>query len=392
MSVYFWLLGYCEIRVISADVTAFFDLCRAEEFAPKDIKRDEKTGDLTCRMTRLCARRALLLAGEHHISLTLVRRGGMPELFLRFVRRPALVLGTLAALLVLIMGHLVLWDIEITGNERLGESEIEAVLAEAGLRRGMLLPRLDEDRISLAVRQGDARISYVSVNVTGTVAGVQIREAEELPPPLSSTPANLVAKRDGIILMPLVFEGECLVSAGDAVRTGQILASGVMDTENNGIRLTRAAGQVLARTEEVFRVEIPFEYMEKAYTGRVFRETDLLFFSHSGKLFKTTGKMTGTCDIIKKERWISAGARTLPVGLALAEYREYTLVTARRSAKEALSLADDTLAAVLAESCVSRTLLGKTVETVMSETGVVLICTAVFEEDIAAVSEFSVLR
>ncbi len=392
MSAYLWLLGYCEMLVEASCVTAFFELCRAEGFTPKDMKRDEKTGDLTCRMTRYCAARVLPLARARHISLTVLHRGGLPALFLRFVRRPALVLGTLAALLVLIMGNLVLWDIEITGNEKLEKSEIEAALAEAGLRRGMLLPRLDEDQISLAVRQGDTRISYVSVNVTGTVASVQIREAEQVPPPPSSMPANLVAKRDGVVLMPLIFEGECLVSAGDAVRAGQILASGVLDTENNGIRFTRAAGQVMARTEEVFTVEVPFEYMEKAYTGRVFREVDFLFFSCRGKLFKTTGKMTGSCDIIESEGWLNAGARTLPVGLALAEYREYTLVTARRSATEALSLAQDTLAARLLENSTSRTLLEKTVETVVSETGVVLICTAVFEEDIATVSEFSVAR
>ena len=392
MSAYLWLLGYCAILVDAADITAFFELCRTEGSTPKDMKRDEKTGDLTCLMTRFSAARLLVEAKARDISLTLLRCGGMPELFFRFVRRPALVFGTVAALLVMVIGHLVLWDIEITGNEDLEKEEIEAVLAEAGLKRGIFLPRLDADGIALAVRQGDPRVSYVSVNVTGTVATVQIREAEQVPPPSSSTPANLVAKRDGIVLMPLVFEGECLVSAGDAVRAGQILASGVMDTDNNGIRFTRAAGQILARTEEVFRIEIPFEYTKKAYTGRVFRQADLLFFSLSGKLFKTTGKMTGSCDIIESERWINAGARTLPVGLALAEYREYTLVTARRSATEALSLARDTLAAKLAGNSISRTLLGKTVETVVSETGIVLICTAVFEEDIAAVSEFSVSR
>lgn len=392
MSGFLWLIGYAELLVQGTQATAFFELCRVMGITPKDMKRDEKTGDIFCRMPRFSAKRVIALAGERGLSLTVVRSRGLPPLLARFVRRPALFGGTLAALLLLVMGHLVLWDIEITGNERLGVAEIEAVLSEAGLSRGMLLPRLSEDEIALSVRQRDARISYVSINITGTVATVQIREAEQTPPPPSKAPANLVARCDGIVRMPLVFEGECLVTAGEAVRAGQILASGVMDSEKGGIRITRAAGQVLACTEEVFTVKIPFEYTEKSYTGRVFRELEVLFFSSRGKVFKTTGNVRGSCDIIKDEKTYRAGAHTLPVGFARTEYREYEWVTARRSAQEALSLAGDELAAVLSRESASRTLLSKTVETVVGEDGVTLICTATFEEDIATVSEFSVSR
>lgn len=390
MSGFLWLLGYAELLVPNQDLTAFFELCRAGGITPKDMKRDEKTGELFCRIPGFLAKRIALQATEQGLFLRVARHGGLPSLLVRFLHRPALFLGTLAALFLLIMGHLVLWDIEITGNEQLQTNEVEALLSEAGLARGMLLSRLNGDEIALAVRQRDARISYVSVNLTGTVATVQIREAEQTPAPTQKTPANLVAKRDGIVTIPLVFEGECLVRAGEAVRAGQILASGVMDTDNNGIRLTRAAGQVLARTEEVFVIEIPLEYMEKSYTGRVFREIDLLFFSSRGKVFKSTGNIPSSCDIIKDEKKFHAGAHTLPVGVVQTEWREYEWVSARRSGEEALSLARDELAAVLSRESVSRTLLTRTVETVVGEDGVKLICTAIFEEDIAAVSEFSV--
>lgn len=392
MSGFLWLLGYAEILVPSEDITAFFELCRAGGITPKDMKRDEKTGELFCRMPVFLAKRIALQATEQGFFLRVVRHGGLPKIFARFLHRPALFLGTLAALFLLIMGHLVLWDIEITGNERLQTEEVEALLSEAGLSRGMLLPRLNGDEIALFVRGRDTRISYISVNLTGTVATVQIREAEQTPAPTQKAPANLVAKRDGIVTIPLVFEGECLVRAGEAVRAGQILASGVMDTDNNGIRFTRAAGQVLARTEEVFVVEIPLEYTEKSYTGRVFREFELLFFSSRGKVFKSTGNIPTSCDIIKDEKRYYAGAHTLPVGVVQTEYREYEWVSSRRSGEEALALAKDELAAVLSRESVSRTLLTRTVETVVGEDGVKLICTATFEEDIAAVSEFSVAR
>ncbi len=389
MRLYFLLLGYADISVPQAELSAFFELCRAAGLTPKNTKRDQKSGDMICRFTRFLATRVLRLAEEQGLSLSLLRQGGMPTVLLRLVRRPALACGVLAALVLLVAAQLVLWDIEITGNETLTDEEVEDSLAAAGLVRGAFLPHLDGDAIALAVRQSDARIAYASVNLSGTVATVQIKESEPEPAPAQHTPANLVARRDGVVVMPLIFEGECLVAAGEAVRAGQLLASGVIDTENNGIRITRAAGQVLARTEEIFTVEVPFDYMEKSYTGRVFYELDLNFFAAHGKVFKTTGNMPATCDIIEDEQKFYAGAHVLPIGFTRTVFREYTWVTAHRTATEALSLANAELAARLSESGTARTLLSKTVETVVSESGIVLVCTAVFEEDIAAVSEFS---
>lgn len=389
MRLYDLLLGYVDAVVPQAEQAAFFELCRTEGLTPKSTKREQKSGNIVCRLHPFGARRLTLAAQGKNVSFSCRSQGGLPFVLLGLLRRPFLVLGVALAIALLVAGHLVLWDIEITGNETLTEEEVKTVLHEAGLSRGAFLPQLDGDEISLRVRQSDKRFAYVSVNLRGTVAAVQIVEAAPEPQPPARTPANLVARRDGVVTLPLIFEGECLVAAGEAVRAGQILASGVIDTESGGIRITRAAGQVLARTEEVFVVKIPFEYMEKSYTGRVFHEFDLLFFSARGKVFKTTGNLPATCDIIKKEQKYFAGAHALPFGTVHTVFREYTWVTSRRTAAVALELADDALSLQLADACTARTLLSKAVETVVGADGVTLICTAVFEEDIAAVSEFS---
>ena len=392
MRLYDLLFGYVDVSVPQAEQAAFFELCRAEGITPKRTKREEKSGNIRCRFHPLAARRLGFAAKERGLSFFCRGKGGLPFLLRGLLRRPVLLLGVVLAIALLVVGHLVVWEIEITGNETLTEAEVEAVLLEAGLARGAFLPRLDGDEIALRVRQSDRRFAYVSVNFRGTVATVQIVEAAPDPQPPARTPANLVARRDGVVTLPLIFEGECLVSAGEAVRAGQILASGVIDTESHGIRITRAAGQVLARTEEIFVVNMPFEYQEKSYTGRVFHEFELLFFSLGGKVFKTTGNLPATCDIIKNEQKYFAGAHALPIASVHTAFREYTWVTSRRTATVALELAGGALSAQLADACTARTLLSKTVETVVDANGVTLICTAVFEEDIAAVSEFSITK
>ena len=390
MSVYFFFIGYALLHIPASSATDFFEICRMLGVTPKGIKRIGKGEDLSCGLSGYSAARVLSLAGERGVGVSVIKHGGLPTLWRRFIRRPGIAVGTVLALSIFVLAQLFVWEVEITGCETVAKQEIEEELAEIGLMRGAFLPHLDGDRLTLDLRQKDTRIGYATVNFVGTVAFVQIKETEPLPEPVPHTPANLVAKKDGVILLPMIFEGECQVEIGERVRAGQVLASGIIESEQGGFRLTRAAGQVMARTEEKITVSVPLSYEEKVYTGRVFREIELQFFGLCGKVFKNTGNTDKSCDIIVNEKEFYAGARTLPFGVSSVEYHEYEWQSARRTATEALAHAKQELSASLAKEGETRTLLATTVETVWSDEGVTLLCTAVFEEDIGSVLEFAV--
>lgn len=390
MRWFFFLTGTVILRVRETSQTEFFELCRTLELTPKALKRVKKTGDITCRFTRSAARELLARAKECALDVEPLENRGLPALWHRFIRRPGLVIGTVLAVALLILSRLFLWEVSLVGCEEPLKEEILAELDGIGLGLGTFLPHVDTDEVELALRRADARVGYVSVNLVGTVAFVQVRQAEQKGDQAPLGPANLVAKKDGLVVLPMIFEGERLVEVGEYVRQGQLLASGIIDSENGASRITRAAGQVMARTEETVAVSVPLVYQEKAYTGQIFCEFEVQFFGLCGKLFKNTGKMTSPCDIIVNNRTFCAGARTLPVGTTLTRYHAYTYREARRTATEALQLARAELAARLALEGQTRHLLSTTVETVVDAHGVTLICRAVFEEDIGLVSEFSV--
>jgi similar to stage IV sporulation protein len=289
-----------------------------------------------------------------------------------------------------VAAHLFVWDVEVEGNETVGAEEIRAELAAAGLSRGTFLPNLDREAVAIALRRGDARIAFAVVNLRGTVAHVQIREASRVPQETAPLPANLVAKCDGVITLPLIFEGECLVSEGEVVRAGQILAGGVIDSEKHGYRITRAAGQIMARTTNVLTVRAPLTFEETVDGGVCGREISLFFFGFEQKVFKNSGNGVGNCDIIEsiyRPRVSKDG--DLPFGIRHVEYRERVTVTKTRTAREAIDAAERELAALLADSGELGTVLEKHVETVADAEGVTLICTVVSERDIASVVEFS---
>ncbi|MBQ3483125.1 MAG: sporulation protein YqfD [Clostridia bacterium] len=390
MKGYLFLLGFTAFSVAESEAGALFELLRREGFSPKGIERCEKNGEIRFFCTWFSARRLKALAAREGIALCVRRQGGAPHLLARLCARPGLVCGIVLALLLVIASRFFVWDIEIYGNERLSREEIEESLALAGLTRGTFLPTLDRDSVVGAVRHGDARIAYMAIRRHGTVVSVQIREAEPTPAERVNAPANLVAKCDGVIVLPLIYEGECLVQEGQVVRAGEILAGGLLDTDNNGYRITRAAGQVIARTVHTYTVTVPFTYEEKVYTGQKGYELSLFFFNSAGKILKTTGNIGVECDIIENKNWLTVGKdRNLPFGWALSTHLAFEWRTATRTATEAHALAKAELEAQLAADSAGRTLLSRTVETQLDADGITLLCTVVCEEDIASVVEIA---
>lgn len=218
-----------------------------------------------------------------------------------------------------------------------------------------------------------------------------MRESQTTPPDTAPAPAHLVAAKDGVITLPLVFEGQCLVREGEIVRAGQILASGLIGSENNGTRVTRAAGQVLAKTEREITVNVPYRYEIRTPLPRAGREVTLIFFGKCQKLLKTTGNVTDNCDIIiNNNLWILPGGRALPVGWMDTRSVYYTNTAAQRTPGEALELARSELAAALAGLAADGTVLATTTEVTVSEEGITLHCTVTMEENIAVLSEFTV--
>ncbi|MBO5354574.1 MAG: sporulation protein YqfD [Clostridia bacterium] len=387
MRIDLFLLGFVDFEVDAEDATALFEGLRAEGISPKRVRRYEKNGKIGFTCTLFSA----LRLSKKNPKLTEVNRGGLPVFFARLSHRPGLICGLALALSLLFVSRLFVWDVEVQGNETVETEEIISELAAAGLSCGSFLPRLDREAVAIELRRGDGRIAFATVNLRGTVAYVQVRETAEAPQAAVPPPANLVAKCDGVITLPLIFEGECLVSEGDVVRAGQILAGGVIDSEKHGYRITRAAGQVLARTVHTYTVNVPFAYEEKVYTGRTGKEISLLFFTKRGKLFKNTRNIGNSYDIITNVNWWTlSDGRQLPIGFIVSDVAEYELRPAVRDGVQACELAYAELERQLSQDSVGRSMLERTVELVADADGITLICTVVCEEDIAETAEIKV--
>ena len=385
-----FLLGYRRLRISRAAAGEVMNLCQSFGFVYRSF---EFCGEYACvecrpptarRLSEACRTRGIAVEEEA------VR--GLPGLLLRYRHRYGILAGLLAFAAIVFFSGRVVWDIRIEGNERLDDGAVLEALSEQGLRVGVPYARLDIDALENRVLLYSDEISWISVNLIGTVAHVELREVEEIVPEEPTyDAANLVASRAGKIEMLEDVRGNVMVKPGDVVSEGELLVGGLYDMANGGLRYRCASGKVYARTEYDFLVEIPKKVEQKRYTGRKKVEKSLIFFEKEIKFFGNSRNLPSTCDTIEMVEYLSfSDDAVLPFGIRTVSYREYELVEIEQSEAEMLDAAYEALYEQMESKVPDGSLVRKRVTSEITDGAVALRCRAEYLENIAILKEIEI--
>ncbi|MBQ6387469.1 MAG: sporulation protein YqfD [Ruminococcus sp.] len=191
-------------------------------------------------------RRIRPLAKRARVRTRVSRRRGLPFFVCRYQNRFGLVVGAaLGAMLIVFLSQF-LWSFRIVGAEHLSQQQIRDVLAENGVRVGVYKGDLDVDRIERRLLRGLDRITWVSVNMMGCTASVEVREKAQKPEIRSTAPCNVTAAVDGVITKVNVRDGFAAVREGSGVAAGELLVSGFNPTKQGGVRYMHADADIYA--------------------------------------------------------------------------------------------------------------------------------------------------
>lgn len=383
-----FLFGRMEFRADISDGARLLNLFREYGIIYRDLGEDDD-GGVRFTVGTVGAFFVISLCRKRGIKIERTGALGVPHLIYKYRKRWGLAVGGLLAFALMLVSDDYLWDIRVDGNERVTYSYVVKALAESGFRVGERLDSLDIDRTETLVLLGSDEISWMSINMNGTVAEVQIREAAV--PPLNEKfrPANIVAARDGQIEYFELFSGEPTVKEGSVVRKGELLVSGIRDEKLGGFTVGRAEGKVFAVTERHFRVEVPLEYEKKSATESRTVGKYVIFFSKEIKIFKSNMPKSENCDTIDTESVFRffGGAR-LPFGIRTEKEIAYETSTERYSDKEAMDIAYYRLSRELERELSEAQMLKKTVTAELTESAYILNCTVRCIENIGQTVEF----
>lgn len=333
------ILGEAHISVKPDDLLPLLNVLLELGESYRNIRKDDEEASVD--LAYPAAIKVAARCRKNGINADVELYFGIPYLLSRLVRRPGIIAGILAAIIIISLSGTVIWDVRIECDGETSDEEIKELLAAHGVYPGAKKAHLDIGRIQADIESVSREIAWISVNVIGTVAYVEVI-AEVIPPPAEDVfdGVNLVASRDGVITGFELIAGEPVAEIGLTVKKGDLLVSGLYDSKRFGYRAVEAEGRIFARTEEVFSVEIPLEYTSRSAVESEICEISLIFFALRQKIFKKGGFSGTSYDIIYSDIYIySYGDKTLPVGLSVGHRNIYTEEVKMRSTDEARDLA-----------------------------------------------------
>jgi len=313
-----YLHGYVKFKAQGAFIERFLNLAARDRIPVWDGR---KRGDVYTGHTSAGAYHKLRPhARKSGVRIRVIEKQGLPFKRRRYRRRRGLVVGLLLFLAFTFITSRFIWRVEVSGNERVPESEIIAVLDKNGVRSGVIRSSIDvrgaERRILMALED----LSWVALNIKGSTVYAVVRERDLMPPMIApDIPCNIVAARSGQITSMIVFEGQALKSIGDAVLEGEIMVSGITEDRLGQNLFRHARAKVMARVQHQITVETPLVQNEFVETGEIRTRRILHVFGWDLPLFLPR-KIPSPYHVERGQNLLAIAGKEIPAGIFTEHY------------------------------------------------------------------------
>lgn len=230
----------------------------------------------------------------------------------RIMSRPVLIFGIMLLLFcsLYLPGRILFLSVE--GNSNLPDRKILEAAEKSGIHFGVSRRNLRSEAIKNTLLSELPELQWAGVNTFGCRAVISVRERSLSGESKQISPlSNIVAARDAVISSITVTEGSGQCVPGQAVKKGQILISGYVDS-GIVVRATGAEGEVMGYTSRKFKAVTPRSYILRTATVGETVKYSIRFGKKRINLYKGSGISVGSCVKMYTEYVL-----TLPGGFKL---------------------------------------------------------------------------
>lgn len=391
-SLLLWIVGYSLIEMPRDFLEDFLNLCLKYGFYYFDIQVDEKSYFARLKIASYDVKNVITACRMWHIRVKLLSSHGFPKKISQYRGRWGIVVGMALSIALFVVSQSIIWRIDVVGNSRLTREHVIESLAKQGVSVGAWKSNLDLHYIEAGVMINDDEISWISINISGTVANVEVREVLDTEiKEKNTTPANLISRFDAQIVGMEVYSGFLSVNEGDFVRKGDLLVSGIYKEGKAPLRFSRAFGRILGRVSHTFEVEIPLVQEKKVYLNEKIEKKTLIFFGNSINFFSNYRNLPISYDIINYVYSLDPFLLgELPISISVDTYLPYEMQELEISEDEAIEQAYEKLRELIESELPDAQILRKKLSGEFVDGKYILKCTVVAICDIAKQVEFEV--
>ena len=307
-----WIL----FELTSADVSGALLLMNQTGCEIRDVV---VTGEMTLRFlsdkgSARCLREILERRGDR---LRPLRRLGLIRNVRPWGRHPVLLLGiSLLLFLTLWLPTRVLF-IRVEGNSRIPANQILEQAELCGITFGSLRSDVRSERMKNALLEAMPQLQWAGINTSGCVATITVRERQPEPESTGNPVTGITASRDGVIRTCTVRRGNALCAPGQAVRSGEMLISGLTDC-GLVILADRAEGEIFAETTRAVLARTPDSAGFRSENSGARKNFSLIIGKNRINFYNDSGILDSSCVKMYEEYYLTLpGGFRLPIGLAV---------------------------------------------------------------------------
>lgn len=335
-----YIRGYLRIRVSGFSPERFMNLCSNKGILLSNIVREGDVYYMNINLKGFWALRPIVR--KTGTRVVVLERYGLPFFLPRLLKRKVFVAGLFLAVAFWMWSALFIWDIELSGNYRITEDMFTSFLKENNVTVGMKKGDLDIEALEKEIRRQFSEITWASAKLEGTRLKIDIKEndAPILVEQEEEEPGrDLVSQYDGTIVSIIVRSGVPRVTVGDSVEKGDVLVEGSVPVYNEDATLreylyVNADADIVIEHTRSFSARLPYDYIQKEYTGREERRFYLRIGSKEFRLPQDRPFLVYD-SVIKESRPLIFEKLSVPIYIGSYTHREYRNVEYEYSLDEA---------------------------------------------------------
>lgn len=251
-----FLRGYVVFAVTGSYPEKFVNLCIYNGLNIWGVQ--SKEGTVYCRTLASNYSTIRRLSRSRSVKVRIKSKAGIPFILRKNRDRVGIPIGIVCFLIIFKLLSLFVWNIDIYGFDTISYTAAKDVLQRVGVYEGALNSYDSLKNIETKAMIEFGNVSWITVNIDGSRGDVKISEVIEEGEILDdSKPCNIKAETDGQIIRVDAYSGMSMVKSGDAVVKGNLLISGIVETELGGTHLEHSSGIVWAKTSRLEKITIP---------------------------------------------------------------------------------------------------------------------------------------
>lgn len=309
-----FLFGYVSFTARGGFAERFINLCRHNKIILWELR--SSNGVISACTDCTSYKKIRSVARKSGMRVRMKKKHGLPFFLNRHSRRAGVLVGICFCVAVLCILSTRIWSIDVTGNIRVPSENIIEVFEELGVKKGVSGKRIDIRSVEIAALQKLPELSWLNINIDGSAARIEVRETVITPQAdEDDTPSDIVAARDGQIVILRPFNGTQEQKIGNPVLKGDLLISGIEENKDLTVSFCRASGYVVARTNRsVTATQKNKLKIQKAAGTKKSYIFDFLNFSIP------VGRVNGE-NTYKEKSEVFINGVTLPVGITVCRQR-----------------------------------------------------------------------